>query len=696
MSPVSARPDTSARLDPEKPAPDKKRWVAATSPSKRRRTAGDRRPGIPALDGIRAIAVALVLAHHGGVPGVSGGFLGVDVFFVLSGFLITSILIEELGRTGRIGLKDFWIRRARRLLPAMLLMVAAVVVARQLFAPDSVAQLRDDAVATFLWVANWSFVARDTDYFTQGGAPSPLQHAWSLGVEEQYYLIWPLLLIGLTVAMAAIARRRGNEATVRSVRIGVFVVASLGAAASAAAAVLMSTDATRDRVYFGTDTRVQALLVGAAAAALLVKDWSAMTAGWSTIRTRWGKWMARLLPVLGLAGLAAAAHYATGTATEFRHGLFIAVAAATVLVVASVALVQDGPVARVLGWWPLAWLGGISYGIYLWHWPVFLVIDGERTGWTGLSLFVVRTIATIGIAALSWWLVEQPIRRWRPLHVPQLRLAAAAVATAAVVTMVTVPVGAPRTVADIMAADISSAAAVSSPEEVMRRDQEAPRAVPPGARTVAVFGDSIGWTLMRYLPPTKGLHFIDRTTIGCGIVRGGPYRYAGEVLEQKPECDTWPARWANRIAHDRPDVVLLVIGRWELVNRMHDGEWTNIGNADFEEYLAGELRNALTILSSTGARVVVTTEPYNRRGEQPNGKPFPEDEPRRVQKWNALLEEVLEEFPRIEVLDLNDKLNPNGYYTNRVDGIQMRSDGVHPTADAVKWLAPWLVKALKG
>lgn len=174
----------------------------------------ERRSGIPALDGLRAIAVALVLIGHGGIPGVSGGFIGVDVFFVLSGFLITSLLLDELGRTGRIELTGFWIRRARRLLPALVLMVLTVAAARQLLPERSLTGLRDDAIAAFLWMANWRFVAQKTDYFTQGAPPSPLQHTWSLGVEEQYYFVWPLLLIAVALALAARARRRCTRATV--------------------------------------------------------------------------------------------------------------------------------------------------------------------------------------------------------------------------------------------------------------------------------------------------------------------------------------------------------------------------------------------------------------------------------------------------------------------------------------------------
>ncbi|WP_441958103.1 DUF459 domain-containing protein [Mycolicibacterium houstonense] len=651
----------------------------------RRRRASIRRD-IPALDGIRAIAVALVLAGHGGVPGVAGGFIGVDIFFVLSGFLITSLLLDEYRRTEHIDLKGFWIRRAKRLLPAMVLMALAVVIARDLFPPEAVATLREDAVAAFFWMANWVFVAADTDYFSQGATPSPLQHTWSLAVEEQYYVLWPLLVLG---AILLLRRRRPA-----AVRAAVFVIAVLGVTASAVAAIVLSGDSAQlNRVYFGTDTRAQALLVGAAAAALLVRDWSTLTVSGTLIRARWRRWIAWMLPVVGVAVLAVAAHLATGSADQFRHGLLLVVAVGAVLVVAPVALDQDGYVARALAWYPLVTLGVISYGVYLWHWPIFLILNGERTGLSGWSLLALRCAVTIAVSWVSWWAIEQPVRHWRPQHVPMLRLSAATVATAAVVTLTVVPVGAPArpAVPDVTAAVAEVDVGAERPVAV----GSPPARLAPGTHTVAVFGDSVAWTLMRYLPATPGFHFSDYTTIGCGIARGGPYRSAGETLNQKPECDSWPERWAQRIAHDRPETVLLMIGRWEAVDRTWRGRWTHIGNDAYDAYLKSELKRALDILSSTGARVVVTTAPYNRRGERSDGTLYPEDQPGRVQEWNTMLREEAARRPNVSVLDFNAKLNPDGEYTAKINGVRMRSDGVHPTSEAVQWLTPWLLDSLK-
>lgn len=652
----------------------------------------ERRNGIPALDGLRAIAVALVLVGHGGIPGVSGGFIGVDVFFVLSGFLITSLLLDELGRTGRIDQTGFWIRRVRRLLPALVLMVLTVAAARGLLPEQALTGLRNDAIAAFLWIANWRFVAQKTDYFTQGAPPSPLQHTWSLGVEEQYYFVWPLLLIAVALALAARARRRRSWATVGDVRFVAFLVAALGAVASAAAAIVLVSDGTRDRVYFGTDTRAQALLIGSAAAALLVRDWPSLNRGWCLIRTRWGRRVARILPVFGLAGLAAATHYATGSAGEFRRGLLVGVAVAAVLVVAPVALEQRGLVARLLAVRPLVWLGTISYGVYLWHWPIFLALNGERTGWSGLPLFAARCGATVALAAASWWLLEQPIRRWRPARVPLLPLAAATVASAAAITLFVVPVGTGPGLREVgLPPGVSAVAAVTPSLPAARpgpRDPNRPF-------TVSVFGDSIGWTWMHYLPPTPGFAFLDHTVIGCSLVRGTPYRYLGQTLEQRSECDGWPIRWSTQVSQDQPDVALLIIGRWETVDRVNEGQWTHIGDPTFDAYLNGELERALNIVSANGVRVVVASVPYSRGGEKPDGRLYPEDQPDRVNLWNTMLRKTVGHHPNVQILDLNKKLCPDGVYTAKVDGIKVRSDGVHLTPEGVKWLTPWLEESLR-
>ncbi len=200
---------------------------------------------------------------------------------------------------------------------------------------------------------------------------------------------------------------------------------------------------------------------------------------------------------------------------------------------------------------------------------------------------------------------------------------------------------------------------------------------------------------MHYLPSTPGFHFVDHTVIGCSLVRGGPYRYLGQTLDQKGECESWPSRWTAQIAADRPDAILLIVGRWETVDRVNEGRWTHIGDPAFDAYLTGELRRAVDILSSKGAPLTVANLPYSRRGERADGSVYPEDQPERVNQWNTLLGRTIGQRPNVGVLDLNKKLCPEGVYTSKVDGIQVRSDGVHLTAEGVKWLTPWLEESLR-
>lgn len=194
------------------------------------------------------------------------------------------------------------------------------------------------------------------------------------------------------------------------------------------------------------------------------------------IRTRWGRRVARVLPVVGLAGLAAAVHFATGNVGDFRHGLLIGVAVAAVFVVAPVAMEQRGLIARLLAMPPLVWLGTISYGVYLWHWPIFMALNGERTGWTGWPLFAARCGATLAVAAASYWLIEQPVRRWRPARVALLPLAAATVASAAAITLLVIPVGTGPGLREGLPPGVAAVAAVSpaQPGEVARWDRETP------------------------------------------------------------------------------------------------------------------------------------------------------------------------------------------------------------------------------
>jgi peptidoglycan/LPS O-acetylase OafA/YrhL len=641
----------------------------------------DRR--IRPLDGIRALAVLAVLATHAGIPFLPGGFVGVDVFFVLSGFLITSLLFDELVLAGRIDLGRFWTRRARRLLPAALVMIVAVVAARPLFVPDSVVGLRGDAIAAALWSANWRWALQGTNYFAQGGTPSPLQHTWSLAVEEQFYLLWPLVLL----ACRAVRRRR------------LLALSLAGVAASALATYFLARVASPGRVYFGTDTRAQELLVGAALAALLAPTWQWRAANPLDMRSPQPaarRPLPLLLSVGGLAVLTGIATTADGAPSEFQHGLLLLTALAAAALVAGVVLDSGQPVARLLSTRLMVGIGRISYGLYLWHWPVYLVLDGERTGLHGYLLAALRVAVTGVFAGASFVLIERPAQRLRVRPRLVLPAAAAGIAVVVVIAVATVPAPLPQ----VAVAQLPASGITVPPRAVRAKLAPAlPRAAPRtisrhGPLTVDVFGDSISLTLMFYMPPEPGIRFTDYSVLGCGIATGGPYRVLGKEWPDNPICDVWPRRWLRQLRASRPDEVLLMVGRWETTDHFYQGRWQHVGDPAYDSHLAALLGKAITLLGSTGARVIVATAPYNRDGEQPDGSPYPEDDPIRVTTWNRLLRTVVAEHPGTQVLDFGRKLCPNGTFTWTVDGIQVRSDGVHLTQQGVQWLAPWLVHQL--
>jgi peptidoglycan/LPS O-acetylase OafA/YrhL len=348
---------------------------------------------LPGLDGLRAISVLAVILFHAGVTGISGGFLGVEVFFVISGYLITSLLLAEHQETGRISLRGFWIRRARRLLPALYVLLAVVAAVTLVFFPDDAAALRGDVVAALLYVINWFFIVTQKSYFEVIGRPPVLQHLWSLAVEEQFYLLWPLLF---GFGMKVLTRKR------------MLVCILAGALASAVLMAVLYTPGTdASRVYYGTDTRAQGLLMGAALAFV----W----APWRLHR-RTGKGAPVVLDLAGIAGLAVLA-WVFVSVNEYRsadalyRGGFFALDVLTVVLIAVTVHPAARLVPAVLGSRPLRWVGQRSYGLYLWHWPIFVITrPGLDVDLDGPALFVLRMALTVAFTEVSYRFIEQPVR----------------------------------------------------------------------------------------------------------------------------------------------------------------------------------------------------------------------------------------------------------------------------------------------
>lgn len=346
---------------------------------------------------MRGLAVIAVLLFHGGVSWAGGGFLGVDAFFVLSGYLITRLLIEERSRAGRISLRAFWVRRIRRLFPALLaLLLLVCLYAAFLATPDTRHRLRLDALATLSYVANWRLAASGTGYFDRLALPSPLQHTWSLAIEEQFYLLWPLVVV------AAFRWARRPLRTLLVIAGGAVLASAL------AMAVLYSPGVDPSRVYYGTDTRAQSVLVGVALA-LLLAGAAGRAAEQSALRRR-DRWGLEVAGGTGAAFTAWAWTTSTGGSAWLYRGGFAACGVAVAAVLADVVLVPEGLLSRLLSVSPLQVLGRISYGLYLWHWPIFLAVNGERTSLHGPALLALRLAATLAVSVLSFRFLELPVR----------------------------------------------------------------------------------------------------------------------------------------------------------------------------------------------------------------------------------------------------------------------------------------------
>ena len=427
------------------------------------------------IEGLRAIAVGAVIAYHAGVPGVGGGFVGVDVFLVISGFLITGLLIDERRRTGRIDLVAFYGRRIRRLLPiSSIVLVSTAVIGALVLAPTALADLGTDVIAAGTFVANMVFALRGTDYLAGDADPSAIQHYWSLAVEEQFYLVWPGLIALVTLGRRAITAR---------IATAVGIVIALSLAASITLSPTMPTWS-----YFGLHTRAFELGIGAALAVV-----------WSRVEQIPGVVRA----MLGWAGLGAViVAIATFDRVEHFPG-----SAALVPVLGTGALIAAGDdhrfgPRRLLSPGPAQWVGSRSYSLYLWHWPALVL----GAAWIGRDPTAVETglllVITVGLSELGYRLVEDPIRRS-----PRLRSGRRSTwALGAVAIVLAVTAG---TVTAVRRPDISTGVQAAAPVLAVSPTTIAPTttstdAIPATTVSATVPGDDTAVTLAQTLTPCGG------------------------------------------------------------------------------------------------------------------------------------------------------------------------------------------------
>lgn len=382
---------------------------------------------IPALDGLRTLAVVAVVLYHLNLTWAQGGLLGVTIFFVLSGYLITRLLLNEIAKTGRIDLKSFWIRRIRRLFPAVVTVVVVTCALCTVFNHVMLTKMRPDILPSLLFFNNWWQIMQDVSYFNALGDPSPLTHFWSLAIEEQFYLIWPPLLL----AMVSVHMSKPNTRR---------VVLGLAAVSAVAMMVLYNPATDPSRVYYGTDTRVFSLLLGAWMAFIPDRDLAparlvrhlgldrlagaakhsksksdtaeAATTKPSELARFWSSPASiDLMGVVGLVGLAAMVALTNGyTAFQYRGGTLLC-SILTLMVIAACVQPQ-GMVARALSAEPLVWIGKRSYSIYLWHYPLLLLMNPvaniNDTPWWH---YILQVLLVVAVAECSYRFIETPFRK---------------------------------------------------------------------------------------------------------------------------------------------------------------------------------------------------------------------------------------------------------------------------------------------
>ncbi|MEZ5237837.1 MAG: acyltransferase family protein [Microthrixaceae bacterium] len=646
------------------------------------------------LDGLRALAVAAVVVYHLDDRLLPGGFLGVDVFFVLSGYLITSLLVAEDRRSGSISLRGFWARRARRLWAAAWIVLALVALAGlvDLWGADRQALLPGEIFAAVAHIENY-WVLGHGGYLSEFAAPSPVRHFWSLAVEEQFYMVWPLVML----AGLAAVRRHGRTA--------MFVLLGVLGAASISVGFVVSPE----QAYLGTATRAIALIVGA----LLAWWWSATPLAAPDrpgLRRAVGVWAGIATAVL-LVGMAVLHPHDE----VMRHGGFltVAVAAAGLCAVA----VVPGRAAGWLSWAPLVWLGRRSYGIYLLHWPLIVAMGPGRPTWL-VALVVVPT-TLLGAAALHR-LVEEPLiaRRWKP----STQFLGTGVLALVIAGSLLLAVPHTTPTRDVAAgldeiADPASAAVMKDPgtEDPGRDGSD------PGSRTttteciptivagateewptvtdgfdpitveeladptsvgcesqldVMVVGDSTGRGLSNGLARLgdPSLRVWDRTTLGCSL---------GDE-----DCPDWRTTWADAVEEVRPDVVVLYVNPVMDLKGIDDEPFLS-RRGEFQRLAV--LHQAADLLSSEGAALVFVAPPSPR---PPEGLFFcdgrrsnTECDPAVTEAWTDSVIEVATERD-IPVLDVAGFLEEIG------DDPEARPDGMHFSLPALDRLARWALPAL--
>ena len=675
------------------------------------------RPGhVPALDGYRGLGIVATMLYHHGAVWAQGSIFAISTFFTLSGFLITTLLIDERERSGRIDLWGFWVRRFRRLLPAALVTLGAIVVFGSTLADSTqLARLRGDVLAALGYVANWRFISSGQAYLDQFATPSPVLHFWSLAIEEQFYLCFPLIVV-------AVVWRARPEAVRRRLALW------LGGAAVASAALPLVVSMSPDRVYLGTDTRAAEILAGCVLAVVLSRHRLGDPVAAGPVRS-----VLRVVGPVALVGALAIWVLVPKSAAWIYDGGFAGYAVLSCVLITA-CLDRGNAVAVVLRRRVLVWLGERSYSLYLLHFPLFMVVSSQRTGLGFWPLLAVRLAATVSLSELLHRFVEEPLRRGRRVLGQPMWRVAPALGVVVVVGLVGVTsgatVGTVQTAADRPDSLRISAAAVADtapprpadaaptpsdePSETVAPTTAAPVPTapavvpasgplqPPPIRRpdrrlrMLVVGDSSAVFLAHALDMwdeagPKVFRVGGYGLMGCGLLTGGTENIAGQEIDFDPKCEQWPTLWADAIRETRPDLVVLAGSFPDAPDRRFTpgGPWEHVGQPAYDERLRAVYRQVLDLLGTAGAPILWLDNPPVMQGLNLPDRtvPTPANDPQRMRLVNGIQAEVAAGRPGVAVVPYASFFEtwPGG----PLDPV-LREDGLHVDFEGREIVSRWL------
>ena len=598
------------------------------------------RPHLPGLDGLRALAVIGVLAFHD--DRLTGGFLGVDLFFAVSGFLITTLLIDELQRTNTIDLIGFWGRRLRRLLPAVMVLLVVVVIFFRLFADTGQWIIaRNDAPWAQFYVANWHQISSGAGYWDAFAAPSAFEHLWSLAIEEQFYVVWPLLVIGAW----RIGRTRALGA-----------LTGIGIIASFVAMLTIYDGGDPTRVYMGTDTRAFSLLCGAFVALPAIRH--AITAGMQKFRSAASGLTVALIVAIGFMWFTVSGQ----SEWLFRGGLLAHSIASSLLAILVAS--SSSKLSVVFSWRPLAYIGRLSYALYLWHWPVFIYCTSERLDINGLALTAVRLAITFALSIASYLLVEQPIRhkaKWA--HGSQGRQAFVATTLAAIVIwfVITTPTSTNAVDNDALVAAVATTVAEPS-LEVTTTTSTTLVQQKPVVSSLYYLGDSVAYDMW---PAIGAVFQAANVTANSGAFGG-----VGII---PTEVNTTPLQsLATELDRQTSDLLILQLSVWD-------------AQQDDDRQQAA-LDDLVTFVTERNLHLVFVSFPSIAPDRSEPGQTSLEDKARAVANQSDG-----------SIIYLDQRLVLGDVFTLDIDGDgnpERKRDGIHVCPTGALRSAQWLIQEL--